>query len=133
MGDIQSQAKIFIDGPLGNFQLRRVKTADFDDERDAENVNAIGVSDGAAGTRFKPGGGEIKFEVYGETGVPEVDYLDWQGRQLFCAITRQKVNGQRHQFLGVTVAKYSEKSDADGSHMLSITLKYQKVKRLPSI
>lgn len=133
MGDIQSQAKLFIDGPFGNFQLVRVKTADFDDDRDSEVVGAIGVT-GGAGTRFKHGaGGEIKFEVYSETGTPEVDYLDLLERQVFFAITRQKVNGQRHQFRGVSVSKYGEKSDEQGSHMISVTLKYQRVKRLPSL
>lgn len=132
MGDIQSQAKLFVDGPFGSFQLVRVKTADFDDERDAEVVTAIGVA-GGAGARFKEGGGEIKFEVYGEQGTPELDYLDLKDKKTFFAVTRQKVNGQRHQFRGVFVAKYSEKSDNDGNHMLSITLKYMSVKRLPSV
>lgn len=131
MGDIQSQAKIFVDGPFGNFQLVRVKTADFDDERDGEVVTAIGVT-GGAGVRFKEGGGEIKFEVYGEQGTPELDYLDLKARKVFFAITRQKVNGQRHQFRNVFVKKYSEKSDDQGSHMLSITLGYLSIVKLPS-
>jgi hypothetical protein len=131
MGDIQSQAKLFIDGPFGSFQLVRVKTADFDDERDGEVVTAIGVK-GGAGARFKEGGGEIKFEVYSETGTPEVDYLDLLNRRVFFAITRQKVPGQRHQFRGVFVAKYSEKEDDQGNNMLSITLKYMSVVLLPS-
>lgn len=131
MGDIQSQAKLFVDSPVGNFQLFRVKTADFDDERDAKVVNAIGVK-GGAGVQFSEGGGEIKFEVFGEQGTPEFDYFDAMDRRMFFAITRQKVGGQRHQFRGVTVSKYSEKSDADGNHMLSITMKYLAVVRLPS-
>jgi hypothetical protein len=131
MGDIQSQAKLFIDGPFGSFQLVRVKTADFDDERDGEVVTAIGVQ-GGAGARFKEGGGEIKLEVYGEQGTPEVDYLDLKNRKVFFALTRQKVGGQRHQFRGVFVAKYSEKADDQGNHMLSVTLKYMSVVLLPS-
>lgn len=132
MGDIQSQAKLFYDGPAGSFQLVRVKSSDFDDERDGEVVTAIGVN-GGAGVRFKEGGGEIKFEVYGEQGNPEIDYLDHKDRKLFFAITRQKVGGQRHQFRGVFVKKYSEKSDSEGNHMLSVTLGYTGVKKLPSI
>lgn len=131
MGDIASYAKFFVDGPFGNFQLTKVDTGDFDDDRDVTIVAAVGVKQGA-GAQFKEGGGEIKLEVYREVGTPEMDYLDLLDKRTSFAFTRSITNGQRHQFLAVYVAKVSEKINADGKLMWSVTLKYTKVVRLPS-
>jgi hypothetical protein len=130
MGDIVSFAKFFVDGPFGNFQLVKVDTADFDDDRDVMIVPTVGVK-GGAGAQFKEGGGEIKLSVYRETGTPELDYLDLLDRRVSFAFTRKLDQGQRHQFLGCYVSKVSEKNNSDGKLMWDVTLKYTKVKRLP--
>lgn len=135
MGDVVSQLKLYIDGPMGNFQLRRVKSFDPTSERDAEVVTAIGVT-GGAGYRFKEGGGEITLEVYEEQGLSEVN---WRREQILASsqdrrfsITAQYVGGMRWQFQNCIVAQCSPKSDDQGSHMMTVKIKFLDVKQLPS-
>jgi len=130
MGDIVSQAKFFIDAPFGNFQLTKVKSADVNDEKDAEIVMAVGVS-GGAGFRYKEGGGEITLDVYREQGKPEVDWRKAQRQKVRMAFTMQDTGGQRDQFQGVIVAQVTRKSDDAGSHMDTVKLKYLNYVPLP--
>lgn len=123
MGDIVSQAKFYVDGPFGNFQLRKCKSADPTSEKDAEVVTAVGV-DGGAGYRFKEGGGEITLEVFIEQGRPEVDWQRECDQKTFFSFTIQWVGGQRRQYLSCIVANVSPKSDDQGSHMSSVKLKF---------
>lgn len=128
--DVVSQTKFFIDAPFGNFQLTKVKSADVNDEKDAEIVMAVGIS-GGAGFRYKEGGGEITLEVYREQGVPEVDWRKAQRQKLRMAFTIQDTGGQRDQFQGVIVAQVTRKDDDAGSHMDTVKLKYLKFVPLP--
>lgn len=133
MGELVSQAKIFVDGPFGNFQLLKVKSIDASDERDAEVVMAVGVG-GGAGYRFKEGGGELTMEVYREQGLPEVNWRREQVRKTVFTITMQDVGGQREQFQSVIVAQVTRKDDESGSHMDTVKLKYLRFKQLaPSV
>lgn len=129
--DIVSQSKFFIDGPFGSFQLQRVKSADVDDEKDAEVVMAVGVT-GGAGYRFKEGGGSIKLEVYREqSNSPEMDYRFHQRARTRFAFTIQDVGGLREQYQGVIVAQCERKDDEAGSHMDSVVLKFLSRVQLP--
>lgn len=131
-GEIVSQAKFFVNGAsIGNFQLKRVESASFDDETDAEIVTAIGVQ-GGAGYRFKEGGGEISLEVFEEQGTPEVNWFQQKLMRKPFAFTVQYVGGQRFQFRGVIVAQEPRKSDSQGSHMRTVKLKFLSVVQLPS-
>lgn len=118
-----SQSKIFIDGPMGNFQLRRVKSFDIDDESDVEVTMAVGVS-GGAGVRFKEGGGSISLEVYREQGKPEVDWAKHKRLRSQFNIVVQDTGGQREQYQQCFVAKVPRKDDDAGQHMMQIKLVY---------
>lgn len=130
MGIPVSQVKIYIDGPFGNFQLKRVKSYDITDEQDAETVMAVGV-DGGAGTRFKTGGGEITFEVFREQDTPEVNWKAVQRQRLVFSLTFQDVAGLREQYQGCVVAQTPRKGDEQASHMDSIKIKFLKYQSLP--
>lgn len=129
MGDIVSQAKFYVDGPFGNFQLRKCKSADPTSEKDAEVVTAVGV-DGGAGYRFKEGGGEITLEVYIEQGTAEVNWQRQCDLKTLFAFTIQYVGGERWQYLSCVVASVSPKSDDQGSHMQSVKLKFLQKRQL---
>jgi hypothetical protein len=131
MGDFVSQSKFFIDGPFGNFQLVRVKSADVKSDKEVEVLTAVGV-DGGAGYRRKTGGGEITLEVYREQGTPEVDYRAHENLGTLFAFTIQDIGGQRETYLSCTVANVGRKDDDAGSHMDTVLLKFLKRKPLPS-
>lgn len=120
MGEIVSQSKFFVDGPFGNFQLRRVKSADVNDDEDAEVVTAAGVDQGA-GIRYKTGGGNITLEVYREQGTPEVDWRALRKNKIRFAFTIQDVGGKRDQYY-CAVSQVSRKDDDQGSHMDTVKL-----------
>lgn len=127
--DIVSQSKFFIDGPMGNFQLIRVKSADVNDDRDAEVVTTVGVDEGA-GVRYKPGGGSITLDVFREQGKPEVDWRKEKDRKSRFAFTIQDVGGQREQFF-CFVSKVERKDDSEGSHMDTVKLGWTRRRALP--
>jgi hypothetical protein len=127
--DIVSQSKFFIDGPMGSFQLLRVKSADVNDDRDAEIVTTVGVDEGA-GIRYKPGGGSITLEVFREQGKPEVDWRRAKDLKWRFAFTIQDNGGQREQFF-CAVAKAERKDDDQGSHMDTIKLIWTRRRALP--
>ena len=131
MGEVVSQTKFFIDGPMGNRQLVKVKSADVNSDKDAEVITAVGVDDGA-GIRYKPGGGSITLEVYREQGTPEVDWNLAQTRQLRFAFTIQDNGGQREQYF-CAVAQVSRKDDDQGSHMMTVKLVFTGRKTLPTV
>lgn len=131
MGEIVSQAKFFIDGPMGNFQLVKVVSADVNDDQDAEVVTAVGVTRGA-GVRYTEGGGTITLEVLREQGTPEVDYRLHRRRKTKFAFTIQDSGGARDQFF-CNVAQVNRKSDDKGSHMDTVKLVWTDTKTLPSI
>ena len=124
MGDIVSKAKLYIDFSGGNFQLKRVDSADISFESDTTIVTALGVK-GGAGYRDQEGGGEIQLEVYPETGPPEVDYLRlFLTKEKFRTVIQEE-DGQRFQARYVRVAsppgrKYNSKGDC----MLTVKLKF---------
>jgi hypothetical protein len=118
--DIVSQARFFIDGPMGNFQLIRVENAKVNDQASAEVVTAAGVR-GGAGIRYKEGGGEITLSVYREQGKPEVDWFTVMERRQRFAFTIQDVGGQRKQFF-CAVSNTDMNSDDKGSHMFEVKL-----------
>lgn len=129
MGEIVSQSKFFVDGPFGNFQLKRVKSADVNDDQDVEVVTAAGVDQGA-GLRYKTGGGSISLEVYREQGTPEVDYRKLRREQTRFAFTIQDKGGVREQFY-CAVAQVSRKDDDQGSHMDTVKLVFTSRINLP--
>jgi hypothetical protein len=124
MGDVVSKAKLFIDYSGGSNQLKRVDSADVAFEHDLSIVTAIGV-DGGAGYRKQTGGGEFSFEVYPETGRPEVDYLRLFFSEELFRIVIQEEDGQRLQGRYCRVAappgrKYNSKGDV----MLTVKIKF---------
>src|SRR6185312_15810214 len=129
--DIVSQSRFFIDGPMGSFQLVRVKSADVDDDKDAEVVKSIGVDDGS-GIRWKPGGGSVTLEVYREQGRPEVDYRKELKNKTRFAFTIADTGGQRDQYW-CAVANVTRKDDEEGSHMDSVKLIFTKSRSLPTL
>ena len=131
MGDIVSQAKFYVDGPFGNFQLKRAKSADPTPEKDAEVVTAVGV-DGGAGYRFKEGGGDISLEVYEEQGTAEVNWRREHLLKTRFSFTIQYVGGQRWLYTDCIVANVTPKSDDQGSHMITVKIKFLNVRQLPS-
>lgn len=131
MGEVVSQSKFFIDGPMGNRQLVKVKSADVNDDKDAEIITAVGVDDGA-GIRYKPGGGTITLEVYREQGIPEVDYRRERDRRSRFAFTIQDTGGNREQYF-CAVAQVSRKDDDQGSHMDTVKLVFTSRKTLPTV
>jgi len=120
MGEIVSQAKFFVDGPFGNLQLKRCKSADVNDDQDVEVVTAAGV-EGGAGLRYKTGGGSITLEIYREQGTPEVDWRKERQRKTRFAFTIQDTGGVREQFY-CAVAQVTRKDDDAGSHMDTVKL-----------
>ena len=131
MNQVVSQSKIFIDGPMGNFQLLRWKDFDYTDDADAEVVRTVGVN-GGAGVRFQTGGGSISANVFREQVRPEVDYLKEQKLRREFAITVQDVGGRRTQYQGCYVANVAPSDDADGNHMDKVKIIYQQLVVLPS-
>ena len=119
MGEIVSESKFFIDGPMGNFQLKRVKSIDVDDESDAEIVTAMGVK-GGAGVRFKEGGVALSLEVFREQGTPEVDWAKAKRLRQVFSLTIQDTGGSREQYQNCYVAKIPRKDDDQGSHMMTV-------------
>lgn len=117
--DVVSEQRLFIDGPMGNFQLRKVKTWDFDDGSDAEGVTAGGVK-GFAGVRYKEGGVEITLEVYEEQGKPEVDYDLHKRLKTKFNLTAQSTGGERTQYQKCVIANKKRKHDDQGSHMFTV-------------
>lgn len=130
-GDIVSQAKFYVDGPMGNLQLRRCKSADPKSDKDAEVVTAVGV-DGGAGYRHKEGGGSIDLEVYEEQGVPEVNWRREMDRKTRFSFTIQYVGGMRWMYTDCIVASVAPKSDDAGSHMMSVKLLFLNQRQLAS-
>ncbi len=131
MGEIVSQAKFFIDGPMGNFQLQKVQSADVNDDQDAEVVTAVGVDRGA-GIRYMAGGGTITLEVIREQGKPEVDYDYERRHKRRFAFTIQDTGGGREQFF-CAVAQVTKKSDDKGSHMMTVKLVWTDKRTLPAV
>jgi hypothetical protein len=131
MGEVVSQAKFFIDGPMGNFQLFKVKSADVDDDQDTEVVTVVG-KDRGAGFRDKPGGGSINLEVLREQGTPEVDYRREKRQKTKFAFTIQDTGGSRDIYF-CRVAKVTRKSDDQGSHMDTVKLVWVDTKTLPTL
>lgn len=124
MGDVVSKAKHFIDYSGGNFQLKRVDSADFSFEHDLTVVTALGI-DGGAGFREQTGGGEIQLEVYPETGNPEVDYLKVFLSKEFFRYVVQEQDGQRFQARGCRVAKPpGRKYNSKGDVMMTVSIKF---------
>lgn len=129
--DIVSQSKFYIDGPMGNFQLIRVESADVNDQASVEVTTAVGV-DGGAGLRYKTGGGEISLSVYREQGKPEVNWRAEKRKKTRFAFTIQDENGQREQYW-CAVSDVSRKDDDKGSHMDTVKLVFTRRKDLPTI
>lgn len=124
MGDIVSKAKLFIDYSGGNFQLKRVDSADISFEHDLTIVTAVGV-DGGAGYREQTGGGEFQLEVFIETGRPEVDYHRVFTRKEIFRITIQEEDGQRFQARSCRVAKPpGRKYNSKGDVMMTVNVKF---------
>lgn len=130
--DIVSQARFFIDGPMGNFQLIRVENADVSDQSSAKVITAVGVK-GGAGIRYEEGGGEITLSVYREQGTPEVNWMAVkEARQRF-ALTIQDEGGQRVQYY-CAVASTDMNDDDKGSHMFKVKLVFTgRPRQLPSV
>ena len=120
LNDIVSQARIFIDGPMGSFQLVRVESFSVDDQSSAEVTTAMGVR-GGAGVRYKEGGGGITLSVFREQGDPEVNWLAVKEAHLRFAITIQDTGGQRTQYF-CGVSDVTRKDDDKGSHMDEVKL-----------
>lgn len=132
MGDILSNAKLYISYSGGNRQLERVKTCDITDESGADVVTAMGVK-GGAGFRFKEGGHDLALEVFLESGTPEVDYFALKlTRERFSITLRPDGGGQEYKFTPAIVAEFSRKDDDQGSHMASVKLKALRVIPLPA-
>jgi hypothetical protein len=129
--DISSQVKIFIDGPMGSFQLVRVESINVTDAAGVDVITVVGVDEGA-GLRYKPGGGEISMTVYREQGKPEVDYRYAKKLKWRFAITLQDVGGQREQYW-CAVASADRKDDDKGSHMDDIKLVFTRRRQLPAV
>jgi len=121
MGDFVSQARININYSGGNFQLRRVKSYDVNQQQDLEVLKAVGVEEGA-GFRDSTGGYEITFEVYRETLNPEVNWRKLRKTKERFSLTFQDVGGTREQYQGVRVANVARKGDDSGSHMDTVKL-----------
>lgn len=131
MGEVVSQSKFYVDGGFGNFQLKKVKSADVNVDKDKEIVTAVGVDDGA-GIRKKAGGGSITLEVYREQGTPEVDWQAVWDADVKFAFTIQDKGGQREQY-ACEVAQVSRKDDDQGSHMNTVKLVWTSRKTLPTL
>lgn len=129
--DIVSQSRVFIDGPMGNFQLIRVESANVNDAAGVDVVTALGI-DGGAGIRYKPGGGEISLSVFREQGKPEVDWRAEKRKKTRFAITLQDVGGTREQYF-CAVASVDRKDDDKGSHMDEVKLVFTRRVTLPSV
>lgn len=129
--DIVSQGKIFIDGPMGNFQLIRVESANVNDQSGAEIVTAIGVK-GGAGIRYKEGGGEITFSILREQGKPEVNWRAEKRKKTRFAITFQDEGGAREQYW-CAVASVDRKDDDKGSHMDEVKIIFTRRTDLPTV
>jgi hypothetical protein len=139
MGEIVSQAKFFVDygasGTVGSAAaiagnsraLTKVKNADVKSDADIEVQTAVGVSQGA-GFRHKEGGGEITLTVMRETGpTPEVHWRRlWANRTTFTFTIQDELGGIRQSFT-CRVAKPDGKSDDQGVHEDTVTLKYTKM------
>lgn len=117
--DIVSESKVYIDGPMGNFQLRKCKSIDVDDDSDAEIVTAMGVKQGA-GSRYKEGGVSLSLEIFREQGTPEVDWAKHKRLRTRFSITIQDTGGSREQYQNCFVAKVPRKDDDQGSHMMTV-------------
>lgn len=126
--DIVSQSKFYVDGPMGNFQLIRVKSADVNVDADAKVVTAIGIDDGA-GIQYTPGGGSISLDVFREQGKPEVDWRKERDRKSRFAFTIQDIGGSREQYF-CAVANVQRKDDSEGSHMDTVKLLFTKRRAL---
>ncbi len=94
-------------------------------------MTAVGVN-GGAGYRFKEGGGEIPIEVYEEQGTAEVNWRREHALKTRFSFTIQYVGGTRWLYTDCIVASVSPKSDDQGSHMMSVKIKFLNVRQLPS-
>jgi hypothetical protein len=133
MGEVVSNAKLYVNGGngIGNLQLQRVEDFNIDSEQDGDLVTAVGVK-GAAGARFKEGGGEISLTVFIEQGTPEVAWQKHKVLRTRFTFTVQWEGGERYAFLRCFVANVSIKGDSQASHMYTVKLKYGDVKPLPT-
>jgi hypothetical protein len=131
MGELVSQSKFFIDGPMGNFQLKRVKSADVDDDKDTEVATVVGVDEGA-GLLHKAGGGSITLEVYREQGTPEVDYRAHKKLKTRFTFTIQDTGGAREVYF-CAVANVKRKDDDQASHMDTVKLVWTSSRTLPTL
>lgn len=128
MSEVSSRASLKINFSGGSFTLKRCKSGKATFESDLENVQAVGVFDGAAGFREKVGGGELTLDIYAEAGKPEVDYFRmWATRETFGFTLKFEDGGYRFMFRVCRVASPPEIGvDEANNNMLTVKIKFQK-------
>lgn len=129
--DIVSQARIYIDGPMGNFKLIRVENVNVTEQSKVEVITALGVQQGA-GLRYTEGGFELTMSVFREQGTPEVNWRAEKKKKTRFAITLQDDGGQREQYW-CAVASVDRKDDDKGSHMDEVKLVATRRQDLPTL
>ena len=122
MGDTIPKRILNINYSGGNFALKRLETFKFEPDKTVE----VAVStEGPIGHHVNDQGGSFTFNVYAESGTPEVNWhrVD-ASREVFVCTTQDWPSGSRIQYRGCMVEKVGAPTENNGKQMIEVTGKW---------